>query len=166
MIMQETFAFCASHTLPTFPEGHKCRRCHGHLWRVTIGVRVDVGERGYAFDHADLDLVALETVKPLDHAHLNDIPGLERGLAEDVLAWLVPRVAASVAARRGELVALDLHEGSSGATLREVWHTKSWQGPLTRQCIACRNPCESVVCYRCAEVLAPLDDLATPRDHA
>ena len=127
MIMQETFAFSASHTLPTFHDGHKCRACHGHLWRVTIEIRVDTGEQGYAFDHADLDLVALEAIKPLDHKHLNDIAGLERGLAEDVLAWLVPRVGAAVERRGGSLLGLDLSEGSSGATLREVWHIKRWR---------------------------------------
>lgn len=124
--MKETFAFAASHSLPTFPVGHKCRRTHGHLWRVTVVVEVEVGDAGYAFDHADLEQVAKETIGQLDHRNLNDIHGLERGLAEDVLVWLVDRVAKDVAVRGGVLVEVELAEGSSGGALREVWHVKKW----------------------------------------
>ena len=34
--LSKTFHFEAAHDLPTFPDGHKCRRLHGHSFRKQV----------------------------------------------------------------------------------------------------------------------------------
>ena len=34
----KTFRFEAAHTLPHAPPGHKCRRMHGHSYRLDVHV--------------------------------------------------------------------------------------------------------------------------------
>ena len=36
------FTFEAAHLLPRFPEGHKCRRLHGHSFRVEVVVAGEI----------------------------------------------------------------------------------------------------------------------------
>lgn len=126
MKFTETYAYACAHHLPTFPEGHKCRRVHGHLCEVTITIEVSNGARGYAFDHADLDGIAKTILGPLDHHMINDVPGLEDGLAETQLAWLVHRWQKHVEPLGATLVECHLDELSSGGTFRAVKHRKSW----------------------------------------
>src|SRR5688572_27695931 len=46
--LSKTFHFEAAHDLPTFPDGHKCRRLHGHSFRVKVVVEGEVEEKkGY-----------------------------------------------------------------------------------------------------------------------
>ena len=50
----KTFGFEAAHWLPTFPEGHKCRRMHGHSFRVDVAVEGEVPpEKGFLVDPAE-----------------------------------------------------------------------------------------------------------------
>ena len=39
MEIWKEFSFDAAHLLPNVPEGHKCRRLHGHTYTVRIYVR-------------------------------------------------------------------------------------------------------------------------------
>ena len=49
--LSKSFTFEAAHWLPTFPEGHKCRRLHGHSFRVEVRVAGKVNEtQGYLVD--------------------------------------------------------------------------------------------------------------------
>ena len=48
------FTFEAAHLLPNVPEGHKCRRLHGHSYRVKIFVEGDL-DRLNSFTVAFLD---------------------------------------------------------------------------------------------------------------
>ena len=46
------FRFEAAHTLPSLPEGHKCRQMHGHSFKVEIAVEGEVDEEiGWVYDH-------------------------------------------------------------------------------------------------------------------
>ena len=40
--LQKSFRFDAAHWLPSMPEGHKCRRLHGHSFVIDVAVVVDV----------------------------------------------------------------------------------------------------------------------------
>lgn len=125
MLMIEEYAFAFAHRLLTFPEGHKCREIHGHTATVTIHVAVNDGP-GYAFDHAALDDIAKVVLTPLDHHMINEVPGLEDGLAESMLAWLVREFAPLLTLIGGRLVRLDLVELSSGRNFRLTKHQKTW----------------------------------------
>ena len=48
----KSFTFEAAHWLPTFPEGHKCRRMHGHSFKVDVVVEGEVPpDKGYLIDY-------------------------------------------------------------------------------------------------------------------
>lgn len=127
-IFEEKYAYAHAHDLPGFPDGHKCRRMHGHLNEVTIVLRVDDGPNGYAFDHSLIDGVAARILSSLDHRYINDVEGLEDGLAETQLAWLVAKFAPVLLDHLGAvLIEVHLDEWSSGSTFRKVKHRKSWR---------------------------------------
>ena len=87
--LTKTFDFEAAHFLPCFPEGHKCRRMHGHSFHVDVVVAGDVPEeRGYLVDFGQIK-AAIEPVRErLDHYLLNDIEGLANPTAEMLARWI------------------------------------------------------------------------------
>ena len=92
--MTKTIDFEAAHWLPCFPEGHKCRRLHGHSFKVDITVEGEVDPaKGYLIDFAEIKAVTAPIVKQLDHYCLNDIPGLENPTAEMLAKWVYDRLA-------------------------------------------------------------------------
>jgi 6-pyruvoyltetrahydropterin/6-carboxytetrahydropterin synthase len=87
--LSKTFRFEAAHSLPTFPEGHKCRRLHGHSFRFDVVVEGDVDPaKGYLIDYGDIKRICDPIVHQLDHYYLNEIPGLENPTAEMISKWL------------------------------------------------------------------------------
>lgn len=89
----KSFGFEAAHWLPTFPEGHKCRRLHGHSFRIEIAVEGEVDDRlGYLIDYGDIARV-LEPIRDrLDHHCLNEVEGLENPTSEVLAGWLWSRL--------------------------------------------------------------------------
>ncbi len=91
--LSKTFGFEAAHLLPTFPEGHKCRRLHGHSFRFEVIVEGEVDPaKGYLIDYGDIKKVTDPLVKQLDHYYLNEIQGLENPTAENVAKWIYDRL--------------------------------------------------------------------------
>ena len=87
--LSKSFRFEAAHDLPTFPEGHKCRRLHGHSFRFDVIVAGEVDPAlGYLMDYGDIRRVVDPIVKQLDHYYLNKIEGLENSTSEMVAKWL------------------------------------------------------------------------------
>jgi 6-pyruvoyltetrahydropterin/6-carboxytetrahydropterin synthase len=79
----KTFRFDAAHCLSRAPEGHKCRRLHGHGYRVDIHVQGEVDpEFGWLMDFGDLKAVVQPVIDSLDHRNLNELQGLENSTAE------------------------------------------------------------------------------------
>ena len=93
----KSFQFEAAHWLPTFPEGHKCRRLHGHSFHVDVTVSGEVDPQlGYLIDYG----VIKEAIEPLrtqlDHYLLNDIEGLENPTSEMIAQWIYERLKPSL----------------------------------------------------------------------
>jgi 6-pyruvoyltetrahydropterin/6-carboxytetrahydropterin synthase len=75
MELRKTFQFEAAHLLPRLPESHKCRRLHGHSFKVEVAIegpcdaKLGLGDglrrngRGVPSD-----------LGKLDHFYLNEIP--------------------------------------------------------------------------------------------
>lgn len=89
MEISRRFQVEAAHLLPNAPEGHKCRRLHGHSFAITISV---VGEpddyHGWVLDFADIDAAFSPIHERLDHRYLNDIEGLENPTSENLAIWV------------------------------------------------------------------------------
>lgn len=91
--LSKSFRFEAAHSLPTFPEGHKCRRLHGHSFVVEVVVEGDVdAAKGYLIDYGDVKAATEPIRARLDHCHLNEIEGLENPTAEMLAAWIWERL--------------------------------------------------------------------------
>ena len=91
--LREQFGFEAAHRLPETPEGHKCRRLHGHSFRVTIEIRGDVDEEtGWLVDFADLEEAWQPLHERLDHYYLNEVEGLENPTSEMLARWIWERL--------------------------------------------------------------------------
>lgn len=68
------FYFSASHQLDSLPDGHKCKRLHGHNYTVTLEFRSEtLDEHGFIRDYGSLDGFAEWLRVTLDHRHLNDV---------------------------------------------------------------------------------------------
>lgn len=89
MIIYKQFSFDSAHFLPQVPEGHKCKRLHGHTYHLTVFVAGEVLEKqGWVMDYGDLKAVAGPVVDLLDHSLLNEIEGLENPTAEVLSIWI------------------------------------------------------------------------------
>ena len=87
------FTFEAAHLLPNTPERHKCRRLHGHSFRVGLYLRGKAGAHsGWVMDFAEVEAAFQPTLGELDHTYLNDIEGLENPTSEVLARWIWKRV--------------------------------------------------------------------------
>jgi len=93
MEIWKEFTFEAAHRLPNLPDDHKCKRLHGHSFRVRICVDAELDpELGWVMDFADIKKVFLPVLKQLDHYYLNDIEGLENPTSEVIARWIWRRL--------------------------------------------------------------------------
>jgi 6-pyruvoyltetrahydropterin/6-carboxytetrahydropterin synthase len=91
--LAKSFTFEAAHYLPCFPDGHKCRRMHGHSFRVEIVVEGDMDPaKGYLVDYGDIKQAISPVHDALDHRCLNEVAGLENPTAELLARWIWDRL--------------------------------------------------------------------------
>lgn len=87
------FTFEAAHDLPGAPQGHKCRRLHGHSFRAELICEGKVDRRtGWLVDFADIKQAFAPCLEQLDHVYLNEVEGLENPTAENLARWIWTRV--------------------------------------------------------------------------
>ncbi|MDA8360523.1 MAG: 6-carboxytetrahydropterin synthase QueD [Gammaproteobacteria bacterium] len=85
----KSFTLEAAHHLPAVPEGHKCRRLHGHSFRIELHVRGPVDEHsGWVQDFADVSAAFRPLFDRLDHSYLNEIEGLHNPTSENLARYL------------------------------------------------------------------------------
>lgn len=95
--IRKTFQIEAAHWLPQAPPEHKCRRLHGHSFRIDVAVAGPIDARsGWVMDFADLKAVCRPVIESLDHRCLNDIEGLENPTSERLAEWLWTRLRPSL----------------------------------------------------------------------
>jgi len=89
MELRKTFQFEAAHFLPRLAESHKCRRLHGHSFKVEIAVEGPCdGTLGWVMDYAEMGEAFRPLWEKLDHFYLNEIPGLENPTSENIALWI------------------------------------------------------------------------------
>jgi len=92
ILISKVFTFESAHWLPSFPEGHKCRRLHGHSFRVEIFVTGHL-ENGIIMDYGELKKIVAPYINLLDHRLLNEVgeelnaPLLRNPTSENLALW-------------------------------------------------------------------------------
>lgn len=91
--LTHTFRFESAHHLPRVPEGHKCRRLHGHSFVVDVQVAGPVDpDLGWVIDYGEIKKHVEPIRKTLDHCYLNEIEGLENPTSEHIAIWIWDRL--------------------------------------------------------------------------
>lgn len=91
--LTKTFGFEAAHFLPSFPDGHKCRRMHGHSFRVDVLVEGEIpAGQHHLIDYGQMMQIIEPLRLRLDHYCLNEIEGLEHPTSEVLAKWLWDRL--------------------------------------------------------------------------
>ena len=89
MELKKQFNFDAAHSLPKVPEGHKCKRLHGHGFKMTLTVKGPLDpHHGWVMDFGEISSKAKHIINELDHHYLNEIPGLENPTSENLCIWI------------------------------------------------------------------------------
>ena len=91
--LRKTFQFEAAHLLPHLPKSHKCRRLHGHSFKVDVVVAGECDPKlGWVMDYADISQAFKPLWQKLDHFYLNDIRGLQNPTSENIAIWIWARL--------------------------------------------------------------------------
>ncbi|MFI8281322.1 6-pyruvoyl trahydropterin synthase family protein [Streptomyces sp. NPDC085929] len=115
------FTFHAAHQLLSLPEGHKCRREHGHTYTVEVvwTAHVLTGP-GFVTDFANFGLFKQFIDDHLDHQNLNRVLEIEptsESLARLLAEWLIEHLEPAV---EGQLVSVSVSESPSSWATFEV----------------------------------------------
>lgn len=124
IIIAKHFTFDAAHCLPLMPDGHKCQRLHGHTYTVEVQIvgKVKPDGSGIVVDYDDMAKIWAPLHVALDHRYLNEVPGLECPTTENLVAWIVERLAPAF---RGHDNVYELRvkvAESSTTWARSMWH--------------------------------------------
>jgi 6-pyruvoyltetrahydropterin/6-carboxytetrahydropterin synthase len=109
------FAFQSAHRLPHVPPGHKCGRMHGHGFEAVVHARRAAGD--------SLDAAWQPLHRQLDHACLNDLPGLDNPTSERLASWLWDRLQPQLPG----LSWITVHETGSCGAQYDGQHYRIWK---------------------------------------
>lgn len=88
----KTFAFEAAHFLPQMPDGHQCKRLHGHSYRVTVELAaIALDGSGFVRDYGELAWFDAWLKATLDHKFLNEVVGGGQNTTAERLAVILYR---------------------------------------------------------------------------
>ena len=93
MKISQAFRFEAAHYLPNVPETHRCKRLHGHSYRVEVQLEGPVDPHtGFVVDFFDVEQAFAILMTELDHRCLNEVEGLVNPTAENIAVWIWERL--------------------------------------------------------------------------
>ena len=85
-IITKEFHFSASHHLPSLPDGHPCKRMHGHNYIVIVELQSEtLNEHGFVREYAELNQLRDYIDEKFDHRLLNDVVG-DHAVSSECLA--------------------------------------------------------------------------------
>jgi 6-pyruvoyltetrahydropterin/6-carboxytetrahydropterin synthase len=91
------YRFEAAHRLPRLPDGHKCKRLHGHSFRFEVQLAGEVDrESGFLIDFWDVDRMVAPVLERVDHHYLNEVEGLDNPTSEVLAGWIWSQLAAGL----------------------------------------------------------------------
>ena len=91
--------------MPYLPKKHKCRRLHGHSFKVEIVLEGECDARlGWVMDYAEITKAFKPLWEKLDHFYLNEIRGLENPTSENLARWIWKRLKPSLPLLRSVFV--------------------------------------------------------------
>lgn len=84
----KTYKICCGHHLPNVPNGHKCKRPHGHNYKIDLEMRGEVNPTtGFLVDFEFFDTNYKPLIMSLDHQYLNEI--IDNPTAENLAQWIM-----------------------------------------------------------------------------
>lgn len=87
----KSYTFDAAHFLPHVGEHHKCKRLHGHTYKIEVVVRGEVNPNtGFVVDFSEIDRYVKPLIDRLDHRLLNDI--IPNPTAEVIGLWFLTEI--------------------------------------------------------------------------
>ena len=79
--------------LPNVPTNHKCRRLHGHSFKVRLTLDGPIDKSlGWVEDFSDVKEAFEPIYHQLDHHYLNEVEGLENPTSENLSKWIWTRL--------------------------------------------------------------------------
>lgn len=89
MLIYKDFSFDAAHRLPAVPDGHPCRRLHGHTYALRVYLKGEPdAQQGWIMDFGELKRIVGGMLRLVDHTYLNEVPGLENPTSELLILWM------------------------------------------------------------------------------
>ena len=93
MEIYKDITFEAAHMLPNVPIDHKCRRLHGHSFKVRLTLDGPIDKSlGWVEDFSDVKEAFEPIYHQLDHHYLNEVEGLENQTSEYLSKWIWTRL--------------------------------------------------------------------------
>jgi 6-pyruvoyltetrahydropterin/6-carboxytetrahydropterin synthase len=96
---------------------------HGHGFEVILHADQDLGSRSIGIDYDHLDALWAPIFADLDHACLNDIPGLQNPTSEVISAWIWARLKPQLP----ELSWVTVYETASCGAHFDGQHYRIWK---------------------------------------
>jgi 6-pyruvoyltetrahydropterin/6-carboxytetrahydropterin synthase len=111
--ISKSFDFDAAHRLPHLPDGHKCKRLHGHTYRVEIRYEGEPDARGMVVDYAEIAEAWQPVHAIIDHNFLNEVEGLENPTTEILAPWILRRMVIRTATKEVPPAAVRVYESAT-----------------------------------------------------